>query len=173
MAGSAAKKTGARANSPKKRATKEVNLLDAVSIAAAQQGDDANTLNAPEEFVPREKLPTPEELEAKANEPKPLYPEGVATFAYQPEAGGKPILLAINGFESPSKLWLFDIAQLPILSQTWAWLDKANVPREIQRRAMELPDDEYFRMYDQWFEAMRLARQAEPSGPKGAVTAGK
>lgn len=135
----AAKKTGARANSPKKRPDqpKEVNLLDA--------------------------LPAPEKVESP-------YPEGVRVYAYQPKAGGEPILLALNGFEPPDKLWHFDVAQLPVLSQTWKWLEKANIPKQIQRQAQMLPDDEYFEMFDEWFDVMKKLRGA---GPKGAVSAGK
>lgn len=144
MAGSAAKKTGARANSPKQRpkAVKEVNLL--------------------------ESLPKPKDVEAQAKSP---YPEGVNFFSYQPKAGGDPILLAINGFESPDKLWHFDVAQLPILSQTWKWMERANIPKAIQRQAQALPDGEYFKMFDEWFEIMRVARGI--AAPKGAVTSGK
>lgn len=144
MAGSAAKKTGARANSAKQRPApvKEVNLL--------------------------ESLPKPKAAEAQAKSP---YPEGVNFFMYTPKSGGEPILLAIDGFDQPDKMWHFDVAQLPILSQTWKWMEKANVPKHIQRQAQALPDVEYFKMFDEWFEVMRIARGI--SAPKGAVTSGK
>jgi hypothetical protein len=142
-----AKKAGTRANSQKKRPPelfeekpKEVNLLEG--------------------------LPTPEDVQAKQSP----YPEGVHVFSYQPKDGSEPILLALDGFEVPDKLWHFDMAQLPILSQTWAWMRKANIPKEIQRRAQMLPDPEYFDMFDEWFEVMK---QMRGGGPKGAVTAGK
>lgn len=142
----AAKKVGARANSAKKRPPekfepKEVNLLEG--------------------------LPTPKEAEAQAKSP---YPKGVQYYSYQPKQGGKPILLALDGFDPPDKLWFFDLAQLPKLSQTWLWMDRAKVPKDIQRQAQMLPDGEYFAMFDEWFEVMKLMRGG---GPKGAVTAGK
>lgn len=108
-------------------------------------------------------LPAPEQVE-----PKGPYPKNVRVFAYQPKDGSEPILLALNGFEKPTKVWLFDLSQQPVLSQTWAWMRKANVPKDIQRRANLLEDAEYFDMFDQWFAAMTAN-----NAPKGAVTAGK
>jgi hypothetical protein len=142
----AAKKAGARSNSTKKR--------------------------PPEKFEPKEAnllegLPTPEKVEAQAKSP---YPADVQVYAYQPKDGSEPILLALNGFTPPDKLWHFDVAQLPPLTQTWKWLERAKVPKEIQRQAQMLPDAEYFEMFDEWFEVMKKLRGA---GPKGAVTAGK
>jgi hypothetical protein len=112
-------------------------------------------------------LPKPDDAEKQAKSP---YPEGVQVYAYQPKSGGEPILLALNGFEVPDKLWHFDTAQLPVLTQTWKWLERANIPKHIQRQAQMLPDGEYFDMFDEWFDVMRKLNGA---GPKGAVTAGK
>jgi hypothetical protein len=111
-------------------------------------------------------LPTPDEAEKQAKSP---YPDTVRVYAYQPKGGGEPILLALNGFEVPDKLWHFDVAQLPLLSQTWKWMDRANIPKAIQRQALSLPDKEYFEMFDEWFSVMTKLRGAA----KGAVTAGK
>lgn len=131
----AAKKVGARANSPKQ---KPVAVVDAVD------------------------LPKPDEVVSP-------YPKEVRVYSYQPKDGSDPILLAMNGFELPDKVWHFDLAQLPILSQTWRWMERANIPKDIQRRAQMLPDAEYFGMFDEWFGAMK----AQQGGPKGAVTSGK
>lgn len=140
--GAAAKKIATQKKSPVKDAEpKEVNLLKA--------------------------LPTPE---AAAAELKSPYPDGVQFFPYQPKDGGAPILLAVNGFDLPDKLWFFDVSQLPRLAQTWKWMDRAKVPKGIQRRAQMLSDAEYFEMFDQWFETMKTL---QGGGPKGAVTAGK
>lgn len=108
-------------------------------------------------------LPKPDEVASP-------YPATVRVYAYKPKGGGPPILLAMDGFEVPDKLWHFDIAQLPVLSQTWKWMERANIPKDIQRQAQMLPDSEYFGMFDEWFAAMRIANSA---GPKGAVTVGK
>jgi hypothetical protein len=110
-----------------------------------------------------EALPKPDDLA------KGPYPKGVRVFSYQPKDGSEPILLAMNGYEQPDKVWHFDVAQLPILSQTWKWMDRANIPKDIQRQAQSLPDAEYFEMFNKWFEAMKVLH----GGPKGAVTAGK
>lgn len=138
----AAKKTGTRANSPKQRPAKEVNLLEA--------------------------LPKPDDVAAEAI--KSPYPKTVRVYSYQPKDGSDPILLPMDGFEIPDKLWHFDNAQLPILTQTWNWMNRAKIPKDIQRQAQKLPDGEYFGMFDEWFDAMRIMRGG---APKGAVTAGK
>jgi hypothetical protein len=110
-------------------------------------------------------LPKPDDVEAEAKSP---YPKNVRVYAYKPKDGSEPILLAMNGFEVPDKLWHFDTAQLPILGQTWAWMDRAKIPKEIQRRTQLLPDPEYFAMFDEWFAAMKIQ-----NAPKGSLTAGK
>lgn len=112
-------------------------------------------------------LPTPEVAEAQAITSP--YPEGVGVWSYQPKDDMlAPILLPTSGFQPTNKLWHFDLAQLPILAQTWRWMDRANVPKDIQRQAQSLDDGEYFAMFNKWFEVMTAAR-----APKGAVTAGK
>lgn len=132
----------------------------------AAMKDELPVSNSPKKRKPKAvpDLPTPEEAEQQLSP----YPEGVDVFTYQPDGGGEPILLAINGYERPDKLWLFDISQLPVLNQTWQWMNRANIPKQIQRQAQMLPDAEYFRMFTAWFEAMKGA-----NGPKGAVTPGK
>lgn len=137
----AAKKVGARANPPKRRPAKEVNLLEA--------------------------LPRPEAVEQESKSP---YPKGVKVYSYQPKDGSEPILLAMNGFDLPDKMWHFDLAQLPILTQTWRWMDRAKIPKDIQRQTQRLPDAEYFGMFDEWFDAMKVLQGGVP---KGAVTSGK
>lgn len=140
----AAKRTGARANSAKKRPSSVERMQDVT--------------NPPKLHV---ELPKPDEVASP-------YPKGVRVYAYKPKDGSEPILLALNGFEPPDKLWHFDVAQLPLLSQTWKWLERANIPKDIQRQAQMLPDPEYFDMFDEWFGAMKVL-----NAPKGAITAGK
>jgi hypothetical protein len=98
-------------------------------------------------------LPKPEELASP-------YPKGTKLFTYKPKDGGDPILLPLDGFERPDKVWLFDLSELPVLSQTWSWLRRAKVPKSVQRQAQFLPDPEYFAMFDVWFAAMRAGATA-------------
>jgi hypothetical protein len=134
--------------------------------AAKKVGTRANSAkNRPPEL--HVELPKPDDVAAEAKSP---YPKTVRVYSYQPKGGGDPILLAMDGFEVPDKLWHFDIAQLPLLNQTWRWMDRAKIPKAIQRQTQMLPDKEYFEMFDEWFEAMRILRGGTP---KGAVTAGK
>lgn len=111
-------------------------------------------------------LPTPKDAEAELLSP---YPKDVKVWTYQPEdEGSAPIPLPLTGFAPGDKLWHFDLAQLPILAQTWKWMERANVPKDIQRQAQILDDREYFGMFNKWFDAMK-SEQA----PKGSLTSGK
>lgn len=116
-----------------------------------------------------EGLPTPAKAAAAQAIPKSPYPNGVKVWSYQPnDEKAAVILLPLTGFQPGDKLWHFDLAQLPILAQTWAWMDRANVPQPIQRQAQLLPDTEYFAMFNLWFDEMKAER-----APKGSMTAGK
>lgn len=142
-----AKKAGTVRKSPAKKVATESQDSEAVNLF--------------------EGLPTPKEAAAQAF-PSP-YPKGVKVWTYQPEdKTAAPILLPLTGFAQGDKLWHFDLAQLPILAQTWRWMDRAKVPKDVQRQAQMLSDTEYFAMFNAWFDAMK-AEQA----PKGAVSAGK
>lgn len=123
-------------------------------------------VDKPKEVNLFEGLPTPE---AAAEQVKSPYPVGIEVFTYQPnDESAAPILLPTSGFQPGDKLWHFDLAQLPILAQTWKWMDRANVPKAIQRQAQLLDDSEYFAMFNKWFDVMKQGQ-----APKGSVTAGK
>jgi hypothetical protein len=95
---------------------------------------------------------------AESPEAKPLpvkvfeYPDGMKLWTYKSK-GGEIIELPLE-FIKPDKLWLWELKDLPFLSQTWAWLDRANVPKPVQRLCVSLPDDEYMDMFTEWFKAM-------------------
>lgn len=95
---------------------------------------------------------------AESPEAKPLqdnvsrYPEGTELFKYKSK-GGEIIELPLE-FVKPDKLWLWELKDQPFLSQTWAWLDRAGVPKDVQRQCVSLPDDEYMDMFTDWFKAM-------------------
>lgn len=111
-------------------------------------------------------LPTPKDAAAELKSP---YPKGVDYWTYQPEDEKlEPIMLPLNGFTPGDKLWHFDLAQLPILTQTWRWMDKVGVPKHVQRQTQILDDTEYFAMFGKWFDAMKAGQ-----APKGSVTPGK
>ena len=88
-----------------------------------------------------------------AESARSLYPKGTELFSWNPKGGGETLLLPME-FEKPDKVWLWDQAKLPFLSQTFRWMEKANVPNDIQRKVCALPDDEYMEMFGEWFKAM-------------------
>lgn len=90
----------------------------------------------------------PESLPEKVSR----YPEGTKLWTYKSKAG-ETIELPLE-FDKPDKLWLWELKDQPFLSQTWAWLERAGVPRDVQRQCVSLPDDEYMDMFSDWFSAM-------------------
>jgi hypothetical protein len=97
------------------------------------------------------------EIVAVVEEPpqrKSAYPEGTQLFSYTPKDPTSEIIELPLEFEKPDKVWLWEQNQQPYLSQTWNWLDRANVPKEVQRQCVSLPDEEYMEMFKVWFQAM-------------------
>jgi len=93
------------------------------------------------------------EAEAPVEDKKSPYPEGTELFSWTPKSGDEILEFPMH-FDKPDKVWLWDQGQLPFLSQTFRWMERAKVPKEIQRRACALPDDEYMDMFTAWFKAM-------------------
>lgn len=166
MSGATAKKVATQGGSRKKKPVlTEVNVMEAAVTAAAQAAQSTAELADLPTGTVVDGLPLPDDLAESVKSP---YPKGIRYFSYQPKAGGDPILLAITGFDPPSKTWHFDVAQLPVLSQTWKWMSHANIPKDIQRQAQSLPDPEYFAMFDEWFAVMKAMH-----APRGAISSGK
>jgi hypothetical protein len=95
---------------------------------------------------------SPEETPNPLPEKVSRYPEGVKLWTYKSKRG-EIIELPLE-FNKPDKLWLWELKDQPFLTQTWAWLERAGVPKDIQRQCVSLPDDEYMDMFSDWFSAM-------------------
>lgn len=119
-------------------------LEDADPFAEAEAPEFVETIDVEPELIE-----TVEPVEAV----ELSYPEGTQLFSWEPKGGGEKLYLP-KDFERPDKVWLWDQAQLPFLSQTFRWMERANVPKDIQRKVCSLPDDEYLELFTAWFKAM-------------------
>ena len=74
-------------------------------------------------------------------------------FSYKPKGGGDPIELPLE-FEKPGKSWFWEHYDKGFMPQTFEWMKLAGVPRDVQRRLVDLPDDEYLDVFTKWFDAI-------------------
>ncbi len=72
-------------------------------------------------------------------------------FTFHPEDGGEPITLPSIRKVLPDKAFLWKLHRMNFLSQTWEWMDRAQIPDAVQARIVELGDDEYARLFNEWF----------------------
>jgi hypothetical protein len=120
----------------------------------------------PEEFVPPSKVTieaggeqflSVEEFRQKlAGPPEGTYPEGTELFSFTPSTGGDTIWFPI-AFEQPDAVWLWEMYEKPFHVQSWEWMKRAEIPRPMQRKAVELMRDnpaEYMELFGQWFKVL-------------------
>jgi hypothetical protein len=121
----------------------------------------------PEEFVVEdskvtiesggEQFLSVEEFRKKLAGPPPgIYPEGAELFSFTPDTTGETIWFPLD-FRQPDMVWLWEMYEKPFHVQSWEWMKKAEIPRDIQRKAVELGRDnpaEYMEMFAQWFAAL-------------------
>lgn len=120
-----------------------------VKRAKAKAASPVSEVRPPEEFVPREKPGPP-------GPPAGLYPDGAELFSYTPKSTGETIWFPLK-FEAPTAVWVWELYDKPFHVQTWQWMKQADIPRAMQRKAVELMDgqpDEYMELFNQWLKAM-------------------
>jgi hypothetical protein len=91
-----------------------------------------------------------------AGPPEGTYPEGTELFSYTP-TNGETIWFPLNGFQMPGAVWLWEQYEKPFHAQSWEWMNRAKIPRWMQRKAVELEENnlsEYMDMFEQWFKAL-------------------
>jgi hypothetical protein len=71
---------------------------------------------------------------------------------FHPEDGSQPIVFPTG--VTPDKKWLWESEHEQWPGITFTWMDRAEVPIDMQRRAVELSDAEYLKLITQWFQSM-------------------
>lgn len=87
---------------------------------------------------------------AKKLEPVQETDSPAPVFTFTPQHGD-PIELPSILTVAPDKKFLWRLHKMNFLSQTWEWMDRANVPDDVQARIVDLDDDEYARLFNEWF----------------------
>lgn len=84
------------------------------------------------------------------------------TFTFFPQIDtDNPLLLApivfpkFTSVHAPRK-WLWRVYDKGPLIQAFEWMKLAGVPRDVQERVIDLPDNEYERFWDAWFGEARV-----------------
>lgn len=106
----------------------------------------------PSEAAPAPPERVPELAELPDDQLKHPYGEQ-RVFIYRPLDGGDPIIFPrISELEiTPKFLW--SIYELNELYQSFEWMKKAGVPRDIQERVMDLPLKERETFWKNWFRS--------------------
>jgi hypothetical protein len=90
-----------------------------------------------------------------AGPPDGLYPEDAELFSFTP-LNRETIWFPLS-FEQPDAVWLWELYEKPFHIQSWEWMKLAQIPKSMQRKAVELMrdnPDEYLELFGQWFKAM-------------------
>lgn len=119
-----------------------------------------------------QELAPPERFDAPAVAPSvmPEHPYGdVRVFVFTP-AKVKPgdsldpiIFPHISTLEADVEFF-WELDSLDPMHQAFRYMQKAGVPRDIQRRVVRLPDDELGRFLSSWFSGVLLPQGVSPPG---------
>jgi hypothetical protein len=126
----------------------------AKAIAKKTKAAQSNSeVRPPEQFVPK----------VKPGPPEGLYPDDAELYSYTPRSTGETIWFPMK-FEQPKAVQVWELYDKPLHVQSWSWMKWANIPRIMQRKAVELLDsspDEYLELFDGWFAAVGGVKPGE------------
>lgn len=95
--------------------------------------------------------------------PVGTYPVGAELFSYTPSSGKGDIWFPLE-ITQPDPVWLWEMYDKPFHVQSWEWMKLADIPKSMQRKAVELlrdAPDEYLELFNKWFAAMGGATAGE------------
>lgn len=149
--------TTKRKSAPRKATRKAAPAQTSVS------GQDAA---APEEFVQNTEGKTAEgESTAPAEKNQLEHPYGnKMVYVFQPKNGAAPIIFPSILEVETDAYFFWKIYDLNEMFQAFEWMKKANVPRYIQARVMQLDDAEKAEFFAGWFKTMTAPQGVSPPG---------
>lgn len=145
---------------------------------AAKKGGDGATnghplppaseseLSAPEDFVP---TTTPATL-TPPERPKVEHPYGdVPVYVFYPKdvregESVEPIVFPHIATINADVEFFWEMDQMDPMHQSFRYMEKAKVPRNIQRRVVRLPDTEMARFIQGWFMGVVTPQGVSPPG---------
>lgn len=157
-----ARKSPARKATPRKAAPRK-------RAAATKTGDGSNG-----EAVKAGPSPSGESAAPAANAavvleetPDVVNPyDTEAIYVYWPRNGDPAIVFPEARTLVLDREFIWSIYEMSAMVQGFEWMNRADVPRDIQRRVVRLPDDEYEAFWAGWFKTMGV-RQSNSQGPPG------
>jgi hypothetical protein len=91
---------------------------------------------------------------ASTKPPKGMYPDDTELFAFTPQSTNETIWFP-KLFKQPDAVTAWELYDKPFHVQTWEWMKWAEIPRAMQRKAVELLDkspDEYIELFNAWMQ---------------------
>jgi hypothetical protein len=153
-----------KSTAPRKAAAKKGNgsaETNGHSLPPASETE----LRAPEEFVP-----TTTPVAAAPEPPKVLHPYGdVPVYIFYPKDvrpgdSLEPIVFPHITTINADVEFFWEMDDLDPMHQSFRYMKKANVPKDIQRRVVRLPDAEMARFIQGWFMGIVTPQGVSPPG---------
>ena len=95
---------------------------------------------------------------APAGAPSP-YPPGTKLFKYEASTGDTIVFPSITAVRPPTTEFWWELYNSPDQFQAFVWMDHAQVPKNIQRKVVQLPAAEMREFLDQWFAEAKLSAE--------------
>lgn len=121
----------------------------------------------PEEYIYRDETTAEVEPTLKVEpEPEPAHPYGERRIqVFEPKEGAPIIVPHISTVDVTEEfLWSNHRQGLDLMHQSWAWMDLAGIPEEIQRQVVRLGSDDKRRFWAEWFAGFVPPPTGEPPG---------
>jgi hypothetical protein len=155
MTATTKRKTAAR--KPAKRAPTKTAVAP-VNGNGTANGHAEPALAPPEEFIPREPLEVGPEL--------PDHPYGERMIQVFTPSEGAPIVVPHISTVPVTEEFLWDNhkRKLDLMHQSWAWMNLAQIPDDIQRQVVKLEGGDKKRFWQEWFSGFVPPPSGEPPG---------
>lgn len=156
--------TGRKQTPPRKAATARVNGQANGPPQAPAAVDD---LHAPERFEP---TTTPKPPAPAPKPPAIEHPYGdISVFVFRPKVvkpgdSMDPIVFPHITTLNADVEFFWELDDMDPMHQSFRYMRRANIPREIQRRAVRLPEDELARLLTEWFMGITTPQGVGPPG---------
>jgi hypothetical protein len=135
----------------------------------------ADDLRAPEQYeyqpTTEPDLPEPEpDAQVPVPEQAPAHPYGnIAVYSFvpanvRPGDSTDPIVFPHITTLDADVEFFWELDALDPMHQAFRYMKRANVPRDIQRRVVRLPDEEMARFLNGWFMGVLIPQGVGPPG---------
>jgi len=158
------RKATRKATPPRKAAARKAPAKRAAK-AVPIEIPDLNGQRPPEPFPP-----TPESGQAAPKPAVPDHPYGnVPVYIFHPKVvrpgdSMDPIVFPAITTINADVEFFWELDEMDPMHQAFRYMKKANVPREVQRRVVRLPETEAARFLNGWFKGVLLPEGVEPPG---------